>query len=57
MSFLKYISQKNPVLDGKFHVLLHTHIMHSFGLYAIFGAHIDIIRTEHCIVFTLEPRV
>ena len=49
--------RRNPILNGTFHVLLHTHIMHSFGLYAIFGTHIDIIRTEHRIVFTLEPRV
>ena len=49
--------RRNPILNGTFHVLLHTHIMHSFGLYAIFGTHIDIIRTEHRIVFTPEPRV
>ena len=49
--------RRNPILNRTFHVLLHTHIMHSFGLYAIFGAHIDIIRTEHRIVFTPEPRV
>ena len=49
--------RRNPILNGTFHVLLRTHIMHSFGLYAIFGTHIDIIRTEHCIVFTPEPRV
>ena len=49
--------RRNPILNGTFHVLLHTHIMHSFGLYAIFGTQIDIIRTEHRIVFTLEPRV
>ncbi len=49
--------RRNPILNRTFHVLLHTRIMHSFGLYAIFGAHIDIIRTEHCIVFTPEPRV
>ena len=48
---------RNPILNRTFHVLLHTHIMHSFGLYAIFGTHIDIIRTEHRIVFTPEPRV
>ena len=46
--------RRNPILNGTFHVLLHTHIMHSFGLYAIFGTHIDIIRTEHRIVFTLN---
>ena len=45
------------ILNRIFHVLLHTRIMHSFSLYAIFGAHIDIIRTEHRIVFTPEPRV
>ena len=49
--------RRNPILNRTFHVLLHTHIMHSFGLYAIFGTYIDIIRTEHRIVFTPEPRV
>ena len=49
--------RRNPILNRTFHVLLHTHIIHSFGLYAIFGAHIDIIRTEYCIVFTPKPRV
>ncbi len=49
--------RRNPILNRTFHVLLHTHIIYSFGLYAIFGAHIDIIRTEHCIVFTPKPRV
>jgi hypothetical protein len=49
--------RRKPILNRTFHVLLHTHIMHSFGLYAIFGTHIDIIRTEHRIVFTPEPRV
>jgi hypothetical protein len=49
--------KRNPILNRTFHVLLHTHIIYSFGLYAIFGAHIDIIRTEYCIVFTPKPRV
>ena len=49
--------RRNPILNRTFHVLLHTHIIYSFGLYAIFGAHIDIIRTEYCIVFTPKPRV
>ena len=49
--------RRNPILNRTFHVLLHTHIMHLSVLYAIFGAHIDIIRTEHRIVFTPEPRV
>ena len=49
--------RRNPILNRTFHVLLHTYIMHSFGMYAIFGTHIDIIRTEHRIVFTPEPRV
>ena len=49
--------RRKPILNRTFHVLPHTHIMHSFGLYAIFGTHIDIIRTEHRIVFTPEPRV
>ena len=55
--FLARFHRRNPILNRTFHVLLHTHIMHSFGLYAIFGAHIDIIRTEHRIVFTPKPRV
>ena len=49
--------RRNPILNRTFHVLLHTYITHSFGMYAIFGTHIDIIRTEHRIVFTPEPRV
>ena len=49
--------RRNPILNRTFHVLLHTHIIYSFGLYAIFGAHIDIVRTEYCIVFTPKPRV
>ena len=49
--------RRNPILNRTLHILLHTRIMHLLGLYAIFGAHIDIIRTEHCIVFTPEPRV
>jgi hypothetical protein len=49
--------RRNPILNRTFHILLHTRIMHLLGLYASFGAHIDIIRTEHCIVFTPEPRV
>ena len=56
-SFVSQLHLIEEILNRIFHVLLHTRIMHSFSLYAIFGAHIDIIRTEHCIVFTSKPRV
>ena len=56
-SFFSQLHLIEEILNRTFHVLLRTRIMHLLGLYAIFGAHIDIIRTEHCIVFTPEPRV